>query len=47
MLDHISILLILVVWPSRLNYTLHSIYRARNSITSNKLRKVPIGEKKV
>lgn len=41
MLDHVSVLLVLVVWPRCLDYTLHSIYRARNPVASNKFCKVP------
>jgi hypothetical protein len=41
MLDHIRILLVLIIWPGRLNDTLHSIYRARNPVASNEFRKVP------
>lgn len=45
MLDHFGILFVLVIWPCRLNDALDSVYRAWDTVASNKFGKVPENKK--
>jgi hypothetical protein len=41
MLDHISVLLVFVVWPGRLDDASDSVYGARDAVASDEFREVP------